>query len=81
MLGGGTMGRGIAHVAPSPATARTSSTSSDDVLDSARRTRSSKNLDKGVALGKVEADDAEAALDRLALAHRPRGRGRATPTW
>jgi 3-hydroxybutyryl-CoA dehydrogenase len=39
---------------------------SEEVLADARRSIE-KNLDKGMALGKVEADDAEGALERLSL--------------
>jgi 3-hydroxybutyryl-CoA dehydrogenase len=66
VLGGGTMGRGIAHVSALAGYRTRLSDVSDEVLESARRSIE-KNLDKGIALGKVEADDAEAALDRLSL--------------
>jgi len=66
VLGGGTMGRGIAHVSALAGYRTHLSDVRDDVLESARRSIE-KNLDKGIALGKVEADDAEAALERLSL--------------
>ncbi|HLE85782.1 MAG TPA: 3-hydroxyacyl-CoA dehydrogenase [Thermoanaerobaculia bacterium] len=66
VLGGGTMGRGIAHVAALAGYRTRLSDVSPEVLESARRAIE-KNLDKGVALGKVAADDAEAALERLSL--------------
>jgi len=66
VLGAGTMGRGIAHV---------SAFAGYDTLlydvDAAALTRAEetihRNLDKGVSLGKVEAVDAEAAKEHLAL--------------
>lgn len=66
VLGGGTMGRGIAHVAALAGYRTRLADVSRDVLDAARRTIE-KNLDKGVDLGKVEAADAEGALGRLTL--------------
>jgi len=66
VLGGGTMGRGIAHVAALAGYRTRLSDVRSEVLESARRSIE-KNLDKGIALGKVEADDAEAALERLSL--------------
>ncbi|HUF78576.1 MAG TPA: 3-hydroxyacyl-CoA dehydrogenase [Thermoanaerobaculia bacterium] len=66
VLGGGTMGRGIAHVAALAGYETRLADVSQEVLESARRSIA-KNLDKGVALGKVGADDAEAALERLSL--------------
>ena len=66
VLGAGTMGRGIAHVA--------ALAGYDTVLydvDAAALARAEesihRNLDKGVALGKVAAADAEGAKARLAL--------------
>ena len=66
VLGGGTMGRGIAHVSALAGYRTRLSDVRAEVLESARRSIE-KNLDKGIALGKVEADDAEAALERLSL--------------
>jgi 3-hydroxybutyryl-CoA dehydrogenase len=66
VLGGGTMGRGIAHVSALAGYRTHLSDVRPEVLESARRSIE-KNLDKGIALGKVEADDAEAALERLSL--------------
>ncbi len=66
VLGAGTMGRGIAHVS-ALAGYRTRLADVDrEVLAAARRSIE-KTLDKGISLGKVEADDAEAALERLSL--------------
>jgi 3-hydroxybutyryl-CoA dehydrogenase len=66
VLGGGTMGRGIAHVSALAGYRTRLTDVREEALESARRSIE-KNLDKGIALGKVEADDAEAALDRLSL--------------
>ena len=66
VLGGGTMGRGIAHVCALAGYRTRLTDVSEEVLDAARRSIE-KNLDKGVSLGKVDADDAEAALERLTL--------------
>jgi 3-hydroxybutyryl-CoA dehydrogenase len=66
VLGGGTMGRGIAHVSALAGYATRLVDVSEEVLADARRSIE-KNLDKGIALGKVEADDAEGALERLSL--------------
>lgn len=66
VLGAGTMGRGIAHVAALSGYNAKLNDVSREVLDKARRTIE-KNLDKGVSLGKVDAQDAEAALERLTL--------------
>jgi 3-hydroxybutyryl-CoA dehydrogenase len=66
VLGGGTMGRGIAHVCALAGYATRLVDVSEEVLADARRSIE-KNLDKGMALGKVEADDAEGALERLSL--------------
>ena len=66
VLGAGTMGRGIAHVA---ALAGYETQLFD--VDAAALARAEeaihKNLDKGVALGKVGAEEARGAKDRLAL--------------
>ena len=66
VLGAGTMGRGIAHVA---ALAGYDTELYD--VDAGALTRAEeaihRNLDKGVALGKLEAEKAEAAKGRLAL--------------
>jgi 3-hydroxybutyryl-CoA dehydrogenase len=66
VLGAGTMGRGIAHVA---AVAGFDTVLYDVDSKALARAEESihKNLDKGVSLGKVEAADAEAAKSRLAL--------------
>jgi 3-hydroxybutyryl-CoA dehydrogenase len=66
VLGGGTLGRGIAHVCAIAGYATRLVDDSEEVLADARRSIE-KNLDKGMALGKVEADDAEGALERLSL--------------
>lgn len=66
VLGAGTMGRGIAHVA---ALAGFDTELYD--VDEKALTRAEesihRNLDQGVELGKLDADRAEAAKDRLAL--------------
>jgi len=66
VLGAGTMGRGIAHVA---AFAGYDTLLYDVDAGALARAEESihKNLDKGVALGKFEAVDADAARERLAL--------------
>ncbi len=66
VLGAGTMGRGIAHVA---AFAGYDTLLYDVDADALARAEVTihKNLDKGVALGKVEGVDAEAAKEHLAL--------------
>jgi len=66
VLGAGTMGRGIAHVAALSGYNAKLNDVSREVLDKARRAIE-RNLDKGVSLGKVDAGDAEAALERLTL--------------
>jgi 3-hydroxybutyryl-CoA dehydrogenase len=66
VLGAGTMGRGIAHVSALAGYRTRLSDVDHDVLAAAQRSIE-KNLDKGIRLGKVEADDAEAALERLSL--------------
>ncbi len=66
VLGGGTMGRGIAHVCALAGYRTRLTDVSEEVLAAARRTIE-KNLDKGISLGKVDASDAEAALERLTL--------------
>jgi 3-hydroxybutyryl-CoA dehydrogenase len=66
VLGAGTMGRGIAHVAALAGYR----TRLYDTLEKARadaRSTIHKNLDKGVSLGKIEAGAAAAAKDGLAL--------------
>jgi 3-hydroxybutyryl-CoA dehydrogenase len=64
VLGAGTMGRGIAHVAALGGYVTRLYDVSGEVL-AAARARIEKNLDKGVALGKVEATAAEAAKKSL----------------
>ena len=66
VLGAGTMGRGIAHVA---ALAGFETCLYDVDKEALSRAEGSihKNLDKGVAIGKLDADDAEGAKKRLAL--------------
>lgn len=64
VLGAGTMGRGIAHVAALGGYATRLFDVSGQALETARGTIH-KNLDKGVDLGKVDAEDAEAAKGRL----------------
>ena len=66
VLGAGTMGRGIAHVAALAGYTTRLYDVDREALDAARRAIV-KNLDKGISLGKVEADDAEEALERLSL--------------
>ncbi len=66
VLGAGTMGRGIAHVSALAGYRTRLSDVDRDVLAAARRSIET-NLDKGISLGKVEPDDAEAALERLGL--------------
>ncbi len=66
VLGAGTMGRGIAHVSALAGYRTHLSDIDHDVLSAAQRSIE-KNLDKGIRLGKVESDDAEAALERLSL--------------
>src|SRR4030095_11062293 len=66
VLGAGTMGRGIAHVAALAGY----DTRLFDPLDRARddaRATIHRNLDKGVSLGKIAADAAAGAKDRLRL--------------
>ena len=64
VLGAGTMGRGIAHVAATGGYTTRLYDTSGDALEKARRT-TEKNLEKGVRLGKLPQADAEAALGRL----------------
>ena len=64
VLGAGTMGRGIAHVAALGGHTTHLFDVESHALDKARA-RIHKNLDKGVELGKVDADAAEAAKERL----------------
>jgi 3-hydroxybutyryl-CoA dehydrogenase len=66
VLGAGTMGRGIAHVAALGGFATHLFDVQEPALEAARATIH-KNLSKGVDLGKVDADAAEAAKARLAL--------------
>jgi len=69
VIGAGTMGRGIAHVAALGGYR----TILEDLLPSALRKAEDEirtNLSKAVELGKVSARDAEAALDRLQYAGR-----------
>jgi len=66
VLGAGTMGRGIAHVAALAGYTTHLRDVGQEILDAARRSIE-KNLDKGISLGKVESEDAEAALGRLSL--------------
>ncbi len=65
VLGAGTMGRGIAHVAALGGYQTRLFDIDEGVLDEAVTTVR-RNLAKGVELGKVDAADAEAAGDRLA---------------
>ncbi len=67
VLGGGTMGRGIAHVAALAGYATRLYDVAPEQLAAARDTIH-RQLDKGVALGKVERGAAAAAKERLALA-------------
>lgn len=66
VLGAGTMGRGIAHVA-ALAGFETELFDVDGRALARAEEAIHRNLDKGVALGKVVAEDAAAAKDRLAL--------------
>ncbi|HXU44158.1 MAG TPA: 3-hydroxyacyl-CoA dehydrogenase NAD-binding domain-containing protein [Thermoanaerobaculia bacterium] len=66
VLGAGTMGRGIAHVAALAGYHSRLFDVSREALDQARGTIE-KNLDKGVALGKVDAAAAERAKSGLSL--------------
>jgi 3-hydroxybutyryl-CoA dehydrogenase len=66
VLGAGTMGRGIAHVAAFAGFDTVLYDVDDKALARAEESIH-KNLDKGVALGKVPAADAAAAKARLAL--------------
>jgi 3-hydroxybutyryl-CoA dehydrogenase len=70
VIGAGTMGRGIAHVAALGGYR----TVLEDVLPAALRNAQDEirgNLDKAVELKKVLPDEATAALDRLEYANRP----------
>jgi 3-hydroxybutyryl-CoA dehydrogenase len=67
VLGAGTMGRGIAHVAALAGYATRLHDTAEAALTEARASIH-KNLDKGVSLGKVEAAAADAAKQRLLLA-------------
>jgi len=67
VIGAGTMGRGIAHVAALGGY----QTVLEDLLPNALRRAENEirgNLDKAIELGKVSADDAKAALGRLRYA-------------
>ena len=64
VIGGGTMGLGIAHVAALGGYRTILQDVSEPQLERARKTIA-QNLDKGVAKGKVVAADAQAALARL----------------
>ena len=64
VLGAGTMGRGIAHVSATGGYATRLYDPAPEALDSALATIG-RNLDKGVSLGKVPADEAEAAKARI----------------
>jgi 3-hydroxybutyryl-CoA dehydrogenase len=66
VLGAGTMGRGIAHVAALAGLTTTLYDVDEAQLTAAERSIH-KNLDKGVELGKVAAADAAGAKERLAL--------------
>lgn len=66
VLGAGTMGRGIAHVAALGGYATNLFDVSGDQL-AAARTTTEKNLDKGVSLGKVDEGDASRAKDLLSM--------------
>jgi 3-hydroxybutyryl-CoA dehydrogenase len=66
VLGAGTMGRGIAHVAALAGYETQLFDVEAAALDRAEQAIH-KNLDKGVALGKVDAAEAQGAKDRLAL--------------
>jgi 3-hydroxybutyryl-CoA dehydrogenase len=66
VLGAGTMGRGIAHVAALAGYDTELFDVDQGVLANAEASIH-KNLDKGVALGKLPAADAEGAKERLAL--------------
>jgi 3-hydroxybutyryl-CoA dehydrogenase len=64
VLGAGTMGRGIAHVAALGGYRTYLFDVSGEVLERAHQSIR-RNLDKGVALGKLVADEAAATLSRL----------------
>ncbi len=64
VLGAGTMGRGIAHVAAQGGYQTHLFDTQEAALDNAEKTIH-KNLDKGVSLGKVDADVAATAKDSL----------------
>jgi 3-hydroxybutyryl-CoA dehydrogenase len=67
VLGAGTMGRGIAHVAAAAGYATWLFDTERAALDSAVATIR-RNLDKGVAIGKVTSETAEAAKRNLSVA-------------
>lgn len=64
VMGAGTMGRGIAHVAALAGFETRLFDIESGILDQASQAIR-ENLDKGVALGKVEQSDRDAALDRF----------------
>ena len=66
VLGAGTMGRGIAHVAAQAGYRTFLFDVAGDVLDRARESVR-RTLDKGVQLGKLEAGAAQSTLERLHL--------------
>lgn len=68
VLGSGTMGQGIAHVAAVAGYRTALFDVQENALDKARA-QISRNLEKGVSLGKVSAEDRDNALERLRFAH------------
>ncbi|HSM14715.1 MAG TPA: 3-hydroxyacyl-CoA dehydrogenase NAD-binding domain-containing protein, partial [Thermoanaerobaculia bacterium] len=66
VLGAGTMGRGIAHVAALAGFDTVLYDIDDEILARAEAAIH-RNLDKGVSLGKLDAERARAARERLAL--------------
>ena len=66
VLGAGTMGRGIAHVAALAGLTTNLYDVNEEQLAAAEKSIH-RNLEKGVELGKVAAADADAARERLAL--------------
>ena len=66
VLGAGTMGRGIAHVAALAGFETQLFDVDAEALDRAEKSIH-KNLDKGVSLGKVGAEEAQGAKERLVL--------------
>lgn len=67
VIGGGTMGNGIAQVLAQAGVETTLSDIDQGVLDRARA-NITKNLDKGVEKGKLSAESRDAALERLDFA-------------